>query len=108
MLPIHHLSFNVSWFVVYICDGDRVGLVIGYIKNFLPLVADNNSILYQMNTFLLFGSSLSSYLFGALSILQNFVLFPFSTLTRPPDTLQQYYHTKNQINQTKDFHLSKS
>ena len=45
---------------------------------------------------------------SALSILQNFVLFPFSTLTRPPDTLQQYYHTKNQINQTKDFHLSKS
>ena len=43
----------MRWFVVYIGHGDRVGLVIGYIKNFLPLVADNNPILYQMNIFLI-------------------------------------------------------
>ena len=36
LLPIHHLSFKACWFVVYIGDGDRVGLVIGYIKNFSP------------------------------------------------------------------------
>ena len=37
MLPIHHLSFKVSWFVVYIGHGNRVGLVIGYIKKLSPL-----------------------------------------------------------------------
>ena len=76
MLPIHHLSFKVSWFVVYIGDGDRVGLVIGYIKNFLPLVADNNPILYQMNICLIvwnlfiiipFWSSIYSAKFRSLS-----------------------------------------
>ena len=46
MLPIHHLSFKVRRFVVYIGDGDRVGLVIGYIKYFFPFVTDNNSIPY--------------------------------------------------------------
>ena len=76
MLPIHHLSFKVRWFVVYIGHGNRVGLVIGYIKNFLPLVVDNNSILYQMNIFLIvwklfiivpFWSSIYSAKFRSLS-----------------------------------------
>ena len=70
------LGILVHWFVVYIGHGDRVGLVIGYIKNFLPLVADNNPILYQMNIFLIvwklfiiipFWSSIYSAKFRSLS-----------------------------------------
>mgnify|MGYP000554589425 CR=1 FL=1 len=76
MLPIHHLSFKVSWFVVYIGDSDRVGLVISHIKNFFPFVTDNNSILYQMNICLIvwklfiiipFWSSIYSAKFRSLS-----------------------------------------
>ena len=76
MLPIHHLNFKVSWFVVYIGDSDRVGLVISHIKNFFPFVTDNNSILYQMNICLIvwklfiiipFWSSIYSAKFRSLS-----------------------------------------
>ena len=45
-LPIHHLRFKVGWFIVYIGDGDLVGLSFRHPKYFLYFPLNHYSIVF--------------------------------------------------------------